>query len=298
MASIIKIADIAGIKETLLNFYKVLRNFLATKTEMDVVATSLTDLDRRIDESIQSIEVGTVTTGSPGSSAQVTNVGTDTDVVLNFTIPKGDKGDKGEPGEQGPQGEQGDTGATPRISIGTVNTVDSNKDAAVTNSGTYPDVVLNFSIPRGEQGDLKELNDTSERIEVVKKWQSSSSVVFASIVEVPIPTEQAMYSLADCIKQTNLLTNLKIKLSSLSATYQCNALHWHIQCSNIYSSRVVYSTKYATPDADFVSVETAVNSAPPTTIEITVTSEKGGARYVHVVIENVYGRAYYYTTKK
>ena len=82
------------------------------------------------------------------------------------------------------------------------------------------------------------------------------------------------------------------------ATYQCNALHWHIQCSNIYSSKVVYSTKYATPDADFVSVDTPNNSAPPTTIEITVTSEKGGSRYVHVAIENVYGRAYYYVTKK
>lgn len=250
MASIIKIADIAGIKETLLNFYKALRNFLATKTEMDVVVTALTDLDRRIDESIQSIEVGTVTTGSPGSSAQVNNVGTDTDVVLNFTIPKGDKGDKGEQG------------------------------------------------PKGDPGDLKEIKDTSERIEAVKQWQSSSSVVFANIVEVPIPTEQAMYSLADCIKQTNLLTNLKIKINRLSATYQCNALHWHIQCSNIYSSKVVYSTKYATPDADFVSVDTPNNSAPPTTIEITVTSEKGGSRYVHVAIENVYGRAYYYVTKK
>ena len=239
MASIIKIADIVGIKEMLQNYYKALRNFFGTKTEMDVVATALTDLDRRIDESM------------------------------------------------------------PNISIGTVTTVDSSQDAKVTISGTKPDVKLNFSIPRGEQGDLKKLNDTSERIEAVKKWQSSSSVVFANIVEVPIPTEKAMYSIADCIKQTNLLTNLKIIHSSgLSAKYQCNALHWHIQCSNIYSSKVVYSTKYATPDADFVSVDTPTNSAPPTTIEITVTSEKGGARYVHVAIENVYGRAYYYVTKK
>lgn len=238
MANLFKSLDTGGFISTLRDFGLAIRQFFGTKTEMDVVATALTDLDRRIDESIQSISVGTVTTGSPGSSAQVIVSGSDTDVILNF------------------------------------------------------------SIPRGEQGDLKEINDTSERIEVTKKWQSSSSVVFANLVEVPIPTEQAMYSLADCIKQTNLLTNLKIKINSLSATYQCNALHWHIQCSNIYSSKVVYSTKYATPDADFVSVDTPNNSAPPTTIEITITSEKGGARYVHVAIENVYGRAYYYVTKK
>ena len=238
MANLFKSLDTGGFISTLRDFGLAIRQFFATKTEMDVVATALTDLDQRIDEAIPTIKVGTVTT------------------------------------------------------------VDAGKPAEVVNSGTTTNVVLNFSIPRGEQGDLKELDDTSERIEVVKKWQSSSSVAFADIVEVPIPTEQAMYSLADCIKQTNLLKNLKIRINNLSATYQCNALHWHIQCSNIYSSKVVYSTKYATPDADFVSVDTPNNSAPPTTIEITVTSEKGGARYVHVAIENVYGRAYYYVTKK
>ena len=86
MASIIKIADIAGIKETLLNFYKALRNFLATKTEMDVVATALTDLNMRIDESIQNISVGEVTTGDPGTSAEVTTTDTETGVSFNFSI--------------------------------------------------------------------------------------------------------------------------------------------------------------------------------------------------------------------
>ena len=238
MANIFKTTDSGSLIETLRAFALAIRQFFGTKSELNVVATALNDLDRRIDESM------------------------------------------------------------PNISIGTVTTVDSSQDAKVTISGTKPNVVLNFSIPRGEQGDLKEINDTSERIEVVKKWQSSSSVVFADIVEVPIPTEQAMYALADCIKQTNLLINLKIRINNLSATYQCNALHWHIQCSNIDSSKVVYSTKYATPDADFVCVNTPTNSAPPTTIEITVTSVKSGARYVHVAIENVYGRAYYYVTKK
>ena len=238
MANLFKSLDSLGIGDFVKRIILSIRQFFATKTEMDVVATALTDLDQRIDE------------------------------------------------------------AMPTIAVGKVTTVDAGKDADVKNVGTSTKAVLDFYIPRGEQGDMKELDDTSERIEAVKKWQSSSSVIFADIVEVPIPTEQAMYSLADCIKQTNLLINLKIRINNLSATYQCNALHWHIQCSNIYSSKVVYSTKYATPDADFVSVDTPTNSAPPTTIEITVTSEKGGARYVHVAIENVYGRAYYYVTKK
>ena len=313
MANLFKSLDTGGFISTLRDFGLAIRQFFGTKIEMDVVATALTDLDRRIDESIQSIAVGTVTTGSPGSSAQVTVSGSDTDVILNFSIPRGADGTNGRDGidgvdgangkdgtngRDGIDGKDGKDGVTPTISVGTVTTLEAGKEATVSKRGTDTNVIFDFSIPRGEQGDLKELNDTSERIEAIKQWQSNSNVVFADIVEVPIPTEQAMYSLADCIKQTNLLTNLKIKINRLSATYQCNALHWHIQCSNIYSSRVVYSTKYATPDADFVSVDTPNNSAPPTTIEITVTSEKGGSRYVHVAIENVYGRAYYYVTKK
>ena len=42
------------------------------------------------------VEVGTTTTGEPGTLADVTNTGTPSAAVLNFTIPKGDKGDPGE----------------------------------------------------------------------------------------------------------------------------------------------------------------------------------------------------------
>lgn len=59
------------------------------------------------------VEIGNTATGSAGSQASVTNSGTDTQVVLNFTIPKGDRGEqglKGDQGEQGPQGPKGDTG--------------------------------------------------------------------------------------------------------------------------------------------------------------------------------------------
>ena len=44
------------------------------------------------------ISVGTTTTGSPGSDAAVTDTGTPSAAVLNFTIPRGEKGDKGDAG--------------------------------------------------------------------------------------------------------------------------------------------------------------------------------------------------------
>ena len=42
------------------------------------------------------VRIGTVTTGAPGTKAIVTNSGTETDVILNFTIPRGDKGEPGD----------------------------------------------------------------------------------------------------------------------------------------------------------------------------------------------------------
>ena len=41
------------------------------------------------------IEIGTVTTGAPGTNAEVTNSGTDEDVLRDFTIPRGSDGSDG-----------------------------------------------------------------------------------------------------------------------------------------------------------------------------------------------------------
>lgn len=54
------------------------------------------------------IRVGTVSTGAAGSSAQVTNGGTESAAVLNFIIPRGADG---APGAAGARGEKGDPGA-------------------------------------------------------------------------------------------------------------------------------------------------------------------------------------------
>lgn len=53
------------------------------------------------------IAVGTVTTGSPGSSATVTNVGTSGEAVFDITIPRGATGAQGPTGPQGIQGQAG-----------------------------------------------------------------------------------------------------------------------------------------------------------------------------------------------
>lgn len=53
-------------------------------------------------------------------------------------------------GPQGPRGEKGDTAIT--VAVGSVTTGAPGTDAAVVNSGTDRDLVLDFTIPQGATG--------------------------------------------------------------------------------------------------------------------------------------------------
>ena len=56
---------------------------------------------------------------------------------------------------EGPSGAKGETGqnaVNPNFSIGTVTTLDAGSQATVALTGTYPNLVLSFGIPRGADG--------------------------------------------------------------------------------------------------------------------------------------------------
>ena len=72
---------------------------------------------------------------------------------------KGEKGDTGVAGAKGDKGEKGDKGAdgvTPTFTIGTITTGAAGSTATVTITGTAPNYVLNFTIPKGDKGDAGE----------------------------------------------------------------------------------------------------------------------------------------------
>ena len=116
------------------------------------------------------ITVGTTTTGAPGSEASVTNVGTPTNAILNFTIPAGATGSTGTAGEQG---EAGPAGEAATIEIGTVTTGEAGTEASVTNAGTNTNAILNFTIPRGESGDTR----SGDAVDPLQTGAELSSVV-------------------------------------------------------------------------------------------------------------------------
>lgn len=97
------------------------------------------------------ITVGTVSTGIENSSVIITNSGTNTDAVLNFTIPQGIQGEKGEKGDTGLKGDTGDVGPrgytfTPFVA--------ENGDITWTNDGLLPNPVkVNIMGPQGPKGD-------------------------------------------------------------------------------------------------------------------------------------------------
>lgn len=62
------------------------------------------------DGAAATIAIGSVTTGAAGTNVSVTNSGTSTAAVLNFTIPRGAKGDTGATGAQGERGLTGERG--------------------------------------------------------------------------------------------------------------------------------------------------------------------------------------------
>jgi hypothetical protein len=97
------------------------------------------------------LSVGTVSAGSAGTQPQVTITGTAPSQTINFIIPRGDTGLTGETGSPGSTGPKGDAAATITVAP-TVTTSAAGTNAAVTNSGTSSDVVLNFTIPRGADG--------------------------------------------------------------------------------------------------------------------------------------------------
>lgn len=122
-----------------------LKSSPATKTVYQELLVAKENVDKTLDNfknEVSSgkygatVEVESVTTGDPGSSASVENVGTNQNAKLRFSIPKGDKGDA----------------AT--IAVGDVRTGAAGSVPVVKNVGTSHDAIFNFVIPKGDKGDF------------------------------------------------------------------------------------------------------------------------------------------------
>lgn len=145
------------------------------------------------------IAVGTTTTGEAGTNANVTMSKSGTTYTFNFVIPKGAKGDTGAAGatgakgDKGDKGEKGDTGAkgadgqTPTFEVGTVSTGAAGSTATVTVTGTAPNYVLNFTIPKGDKGDKGDAGEAGSGGDIdLTGYAKLTGATFTGKVTTPI----------------------------------------------------------------------------------------------------------------
>lgn len=114
-------------------------------TDDPLEMTSLVDL-----ENAKSITVGSATTGD---RAEVKNVGTDEDIVLDFTLPRGEKGEKGDTGAEG---------KAPDITIKAEADNTSLDNPIVNVSKNNNEFTLSFKGLKGERGEKGSKGDKGE----------------------------------------------------------------------------------------------------------------------------------------
>ena len=200
------------------------------------------------------VQVGTTTTGAPGTNASVTNAGTESNAVLNFVIPAGATGENGADGANGADG----TAAT--VQVGTTTTGAPGTNASVTNAGTESNAVLNFVIPAGATGasaaesrpSVLAVQDTTEQALTentpvsfaVNLLQSGTDLTHAAgsnqiTVETPgiyqaaftaevSPTGTATLPLTISLSLEQGTTILETSSTTMTTAEQSNTLAWNI----------------------------------------------------------------------
>lgn len=81
--------------------------------------------------------------------------------IQGETGPQGIQGIQGEQGIQGIQGETGPQGDAATIAVGTVTTGAAGSSVIITNSGTSGAAVFDFTIPKGDTGDIGNITAVS-----------------------------------------------------------------------------------------------------------------------------------------
>lgn len=121
-------------------------NFVIPKG--DTGATGLQGPTGPKGDAAATITVGTTTTGNAGTQATVTNSGSTSAVILNFTIPKGSDGAPGVAGATGPQGPAGADGLTPTLDpiAGKISLASPNTSATGVGGAWYPSTNNSYSL--------------------------------------------------------------------------------------------------------------------------------------------------------
>lgn len=237
------------------------------------------------DQGPATIQIGNIETIDPNEEAEVINVGTPVDAVLDFKIPKGEKGDQG---DIGPRGLPGEIGRTEHIAIDETETLEPGEPATVMD--TFENWVhhLAFSIPKGDKGDVGERGPQGPAGPPGTEFVSSYGIRY-SMTDTQITLPQG----ADTIiplpeKGTAFLTeypdenSIKIKESGVylvsyllcGATNEECSLTMSVRANDILQPATSATSEFSAQMISSISGTTIVSLQPNDIITLNVKSSK------------------------
>jgi len=150
------------------------------------------------------VSVGSVSTGAAGSSASVTNVGTSSAAVLNFSIPAGATGATGATGPQGPAGSNA-TATTDASALVTGTLPDARLSSTVTTALTNARTPTSHASTHGVSGS----DPVTVAVSQVTGLQTAldgkqASGTYATLVSGLVPSSQLPSYVDDVIESANL----------------------------------------------------------------------------------------------
>lgn len=156
------------------------------------------------------IRIGSVTTGAAGSNASVTNSGTTSDVVLNFTLPRGKDGTGGGGGTVTVDDELSDTSTNPVQN----KVVTMNLDALASGIGAVSNKIPSLAdYAKKTSANAWKLQQTFTKVEIASEYYASSLVRGTS----DTPTRSIMYYIATGAFTLNLHT-IAVSLGASNST--------------------------------------------------------------------------------
>jgi hypothetical protein len=166
------------------------------------------------------IAVGTTTTGTPGTNAAVSNSGSSSAAVFNFTIPAGVQGAAGAQGSTGPQGPPGPTAVS--TDTGNIATLGSDSKILVPQSQIWSVRLRTFNAAGNPTFECDNINCgqlvANPQTKIIDRWSCSSATTMRVSTQQLTATDANLPGTSFLITSKVMRITLTTQQASLGAS--------------------------------------------------------------------------------